>query len=179
MVKTNFWTEVDTSNFAVWPVPYACAQPYHQGSGSHGHVIIHLLGNYQLHFLFLCHITHLIIRCKCFFLFIGREPTTWPVNNCLQIMVCSCAMSFDCLAANAILLMRKWNHACSLFVYAISHYSWKAARANRFPKILSIKKRTQGSNDKTTQNIVICLLATDKSRYFAQPRPINTPYSTV
>ena len=24
--------------------------------------------------------------------FIGREPTTWPANNCLQRMVCSCAM---------------------------------------------------------------------------------------
>ena len=38
----------------------------------------------------------IIIRCKCFFLFIGREPTTWPANNCLQTMVCSCAMSFNC-----------------------------------------------------------------------------------
>ena len=31
----------------------------------------------------------------------------------------------------------------------LCHYSWKAARANRFPKILFIKKQTQGSNDKT------------------------------
>ena len=38
----------------------------------------------------------IIIGCKRFFLFIGREPTTWPANNCLQIMVCSCAMSFNC-----------------------------------------------------------------------------------
>ena len=38
-------------------------------------------------------------------------PTTWPANNCLQIMVCSCAMSFNC-AANTILLMRKWTHPC-------------------------------------------------------------------
>ena len=27
-----------------------------------------------------------------FFLFIGWEPTTWPANNCLQIMVCSCVV---------------------------------------------------------------------------------------
>ena len=39
----------------------------------------------------------IIIQCKCFFLFIGRQPTTWPGNNCLQIMVCSRAMSFNCL----------------------------------------------------------------------------------
>ena len=26
-------------------------------------------------------LTHFIIRCKCFFLFIGREPTTWPARR--------------------------------------------------------------------------------------------------
>ena len=31
----------------------------------------------------------------------------------------------------------------------LCHYSWKAERANRFPKILFIKKQTQWSNDKT------------------------------
>ena len=31
----------------------------------------------------------------------------------------------------------------------LCHYSWKVARANRFTKILFIKKQTQGSNDKT------------------------------
>ena len=38
----------------------------------------------------------IIIWCKFFFLFIGREPTTWPANNCLKIMACSCAMSSNC-----------------------------------------------------------------------------------
>ena len=28
-----------------------------------------------------------------FFLSIGRVPTTWPANNCLQIMICSCVVS--------------------------------------------------------------------------------------
>ena len=37
----------------------------------------------------------IIIRCKCLFFFIRQEPTTRPANNCLQIMVCSCAMSFN------------------------------------------------------------------------------------
>ena len=40
------------------------------------------------------------------------------------------------LATNTILLM----HLC--------HYSWKAAHANCFPKILFIKKQTQWSNEK-------------------------------
>ena len=49
---------------------------------------------------------------------IGREPTTWSANNCLEIMVCSCAMSSNCvwlwrLAATNILLMRKWNQRFS------------------------------------------------------------------
>ena len=29
MWLTNFWTETHTTNFAVWSVLYACAQPYH------------------------------------------------------------------------------------------------------------------------------------------------------
>ena len=44
----------------------------------------------------------IIIRSKFFFLFIGREPTTWPANNCLQIMVCSCAMP-----SNSVWLYRR------------------------------------------------------------------------
>ena len=36
----------------------------------------------------------IIIRCKCFFLFIGREPSTWPANNCLQVMVCAMSSIF-------------------------------------------------------------------------------------
>ena len=43
------------------------------------------------------HIIYFIIRCKFFFLFIGWKPTTWPANNCLQIMVCSSAMSSNCV----------------------------------------------------------------------------------
>ena len=39
----------------------------------------------------------IIIRCKFFFLFIGLEPTTWPVNNYQQIMVFSCEMSSNCV----------------------------------------------------------------------------------
>ena len=38
----------------------------------------------------------IIIRSKFFFLFIG-QPTTWPANNCLQIMVCSRAMPSNCV----------------------------------------------------------------------------------
>ena len=33
-------------NSAVWPVPYAYAQPYHPGSGSHGQLFL-LVGGHQ------------------------------------------------------------------------------------------------------------------------------------
>ena len=38
-------------------------------------------------------ITSFIIRCNFFFLFIGRELTSWPANKWLRIMFCSCALS--------------------------------------------------------------------------------------
>ena len=47
-----------------------------------------------------------IIRCIFSFLFIGREPTMWPANNCLQISVllqiifCSCAIEITLLWEN-------------------------------------------------------------------------------
>ena len=31
-------------------------------------------------------------------IFIGREPSTWPANNCLQIMVCSCVIPSNCVS---------------------------------------------------------------------------------
>ena len=82
----------------------------------------------------------------------------------------------------------------------ICQYSWNAARANHFPNILFIKKQPHWSNDKTiikhsyrkvswfvsVSQInylpqlrllqIIDLLATDKSWYFAQPRPIIANY---
>ena len=75
-------------------------------------------------------ITEIIIRCIFSFLSIGREPTTWPANNCLQIMVCSCVVPSQRVLLQIILC------SCVLF-------------------------------------------ATDKSRFFAQPRPIIVNYCTV
>ena len=34
LTKTKICTEAHTTNSALWPVPYQCAQPYHPGSGS-------------------------------------------------------------------------------------------------------------------------------------------------
>ena len=78
---------------------------------------------------------------------------------------------------------------CLLFAHLcdLRHYSWKAALANRFPNyILFIKKQTQWSNDKTiielgyrkclADQLFASAFVFDKSRYFAQPRPIIAEY---
>ena len=113
-------------------------------------------------------------------------------------MVCSCAMPSNyvwlkCLAANNILHMRKGNHAFLLLAIALA-WKWQIAS---LPKDIHEKKRTNSLIEwlnnywsRLSQNIVlsvsrrsiICrsrslrqiidLLPTDKSRYFAQPRPI-------
>ena len=49
------------------------------------------------HYMKAYFVIEVIIRCNFFFLFIGLEPTTWPANNCRQIMVCSCATSSNCV----------------------------------------------------------------------------------
>ena len=93
-------------------------------------------------------ISIVIIRCKCFFLFIGREPTTWPANNCLQIMVCSCAMS-----SNSVWLQRIFCscvNETTLFSFLRSLLG-ENDRSLHFPKIFLKKTNSviEWSNDKT------------------------------
>ena len=72
-------------------------------------------------------ITYLITRCKFFFLFIGREFTTRPVNNCGQIMVCSCTMSSNCV----------WPHKWAKWEGSHLISVWHSCP---FPKIFITKK---------------------------------------
>ena len=101
----------------------------------------------------------------------------WPANNCLQIMVCSCAMSSNCV----------WLQTIFCFLRSLLREN------GSFPKIF-IKKQTRWLNDNSywirlSQNMVIChcladqlfasadlVLATDKSQDFDQPRPIFVHY---
>jgi len=48
-------------------------------------------------FLLSWKIKRIIIRCVLFFFFIGWEPTTWPANNCLQMVVSSCVVPSKCV----------------------------------------------------------------------------------
>ena len=93
------------------------------------------------------------------------------------------------LAADAILLMRKWNNAFLLLAIALA-WKWQIAslpedilwsndktiielghrKISWFVSVLRINYLPQPSAD---------LFATDKSRYFAQPRPIIANYLPV
>ena len=96
-----------------------------------------------------------------------------------------------CLAANNILLMHEWNYTFLLVAIALE-WKWQIASLLK----IVLKKQTRWLNDKTiiekyrvlsvsrTSVIylslrlwqIIDLLATDKSQYFAQPRPIIVNY---
>ena len=77
---------------------------------------------------------------QIFFLFIGREPTTWPASNCLQIMVFSCAMSSNWVWLQ-IIFCSKWNLTFLLFAITLA---WKWQIASPLEDVHS-----RWSNDKT------------------------------
>ena len=90
----------------------------------------------------------IIIRCKFFFLFIGRQPTMWPANNCLQITVCQCAMLSNCVWLQII------HCSCvneTTLFSSLRSLLRKNGRSLGFPNIF-IKKQTWWSNDQT----IIC-----------------------
>ena len=94
----------------------------------------------------------------------------------LHIMVCSCAMPSNC--ANNILLMRKWNHA---FLLALT-WKWqifieKQIGNDKTIIELSCRKISWfGSVSPINSLSIMYLLATDKSRYSAQPFPVINDY---
>ena len=85
------------------------------------------------------------MRSKFFFLFIGREPTTWPANNCLQMMVCSCAMPSNYVWLQIIFCTCVKETVLSSFLRSLLGEN---GRLLRFLRIF-IKKKTRWSNDKT------------------------------
>ena len=87
----------------------------------------------------------IIIRSKFFFLFIGRERTMWPANNCLQIMVCSCAMPSNCVWLQIIFCTCVMETVLFSFLRSLLREN---GRSLCFPRIF-IKKQTLWSNDKT------------------------------
>ena len=110
-------------------------------------------------------------------------------------MVCSCAMPSNCVWLQIIFCTCVKETVLFSFLRSLLREN---GRSLRFPKIF-LKKQTRWSNDKTIIELgsrkiswfvsvsqityfslrlrqIIDLLATDKSRYFAQPRPIIANY---
>ena len=109
-------------------------------------------------------IISIIIRCKSFFVFIGREPTTWPANNCLQIMVCSCAMPSNCVWLQIIFCTCVKETVLFSFLRSLLREN---GRSLRFPKMF-IKNQTRWSKDKT-----IIKLGCRKISWFVSASQIN------
>ena len=109
--------------------------------------------------------TVIIIRSKFFFLFIGRELTTWPANNCLQIMVRPCAKPSNCVWLQIIFCtcVKKRCFSPSYNRSCMKMADYFASRG------YSLKKQTQWSNDKT----IIIELGYCKISWFVSVSQIN------
>ena len=81
---------------------------------------------------------------KFFFLFIGREPTTWPTINCLQIMVCSCAMQSNSVWLSVWLQIIFCSCVKETVLFSVLRSLLREnGRSLRFPRIF-IKKNKLG-----------------------------------
>ena len=108
------------------------------------------------------HVQSIIIRCRFFFPSIGRQPTTWPANNCLQIMVCSCVVPSKRVLLQIII--------CSCIIGTTNTFSrekWLIASLS-CQVVTKIWKETLGSNDKT-----IIELGRRKISWLFSVSPIN------
>ena len=96
------------------------------------------------------------------FLLIGPEPTTWSTTNCLQIMVCSCAVpsNYD-FTTNNILLMHNCVHVLALQIQRKMADHFKLPENN-------YEKQARWSYDKT-----IIELGFHKISWFASVSQIN------
>ena len=116
----------------------------------------------------------IIITSIVFFLSIGWEPTTWPANNCLQLMVCSCVVPSKRVLLQIILwAARQWlKYGNKLGDRKISKLLNSAIARYRD---LSVSRRSIICRSRRLRQI-IDQLANDRSRYFAQPRPMIVNY---
>ena len=108
----------------------------------------------------------IIIRCILSSLFIGREPATWPANNWLQIMVCSCPMSSNFIGLQIILCWCVRETTLFSILRSLSHEN------GSLPKIF-IKKQTRWPNDKTIIELsyrkISWLVSVSQINYSPQP----------
>ena len=107
-----------------------------------------------------CKINHFIIWCSFFFPSIGWQPTTWPANNCLQRMVCSCVVPSKRVLLQIIF--------CSCVMgTTFSREKWLIASLS-CQEVIKIWKQIWWSNDKT-----IIELSYHKISWIVSASPIN------
>ena len=105
-------------------------------------------------------IMRIIIQCVFSSLSIGRESTTWPANNCLQIMVCSCVVPSKRVLLQIIF--------CSCVIgTTFLREKWQIASLS-CQKVIKIWKQSWWSNDKT-----IIELGYHKISWFVSVSQIN------
>ena len=109
------------------------------------------------------------------FLFIDWEPTTWLVNNCLQIcallqiVFCTCVIetTYALIWKSVPRAVRKW----------YDRFSWSSAQRSN-DKFVIAKYRDLSESRRSISCLSLRLrqisgqVATDKARYFSQPRSI-------
>ena len=103
---------------------------------------------------------YIIIRCVFSSLPIGRESITWPANNCLQIMVCSCVVPSKRVLLQIIFC------SCAIGT-TFSREKWQVASLS-CQEVIEIWKQSWKSNDKT-----IIELGYHKISWFASVSQIN------
>ena len=125
-------------------------------------------------------LTVFVVPCIFSFLFTDRELTTWPANNCLQIIVllqiifCSCIIESTILCENGESVPRAGREWFDMFSW------WKERWSNEKTIIelgyCKISWFATVSQISYLQLFIFDLLATDKSRYFVQLRSIIVNY---
>ena len=84
---------------------------------------------------------------QLFISFTGQEPTTWPANNCLQIIVCSCTMLSNCVWLQIIFCTCVKETVLFSFLRSLLREN---GRSLCFPRIyIKNLKQTRWSDDKT------------------------------
>ena len=72
----------------------------------------------------------------------ARESTTWPENNCLQIMVCSCAMSSNFVWLQIPVIFCSCVNETTLFSF-LRLLLCESDRALHFPMKIFIRKKSK------------------------------------
>ena len=105
------------------------------------------------------------------------EPTTWPANNCLQIMVCSCAMPPNCVWLQIIFCTCVKETVLFSFLRSLLREN---GRSLCFLKIF-LNKQTWWLNDKTIIELgyrkISWFVSVSQINYLPQPLALANSWS--